>query len=151
MTNKDDQSTSNVSGLTSPASRAGDIQSASKSAINGDLNDMSGNLNNKNGDMMSGNLNDTSGYDTSVNLNDMSGDLSESTSNLSGSNVMLSDSVTAPESHDSDDIVDTNVPDVMEQMSSSIWGGEGTTNEDKADKAELLVSTKNWCAVKYDE
>jgi hypothetical protein len=37
---------------------------------------------------------------------------------------MLSDSVTAPESHDPDDIVDTNVPDVMEKMSSSSSGGD---------------------------
>jgi hypothetical protein len=189
MINNDDQSTSNVSCLASPASRAGDIQSAS----NGDLNDtsgddtsgyttsgnfndtsgddMSGNLNDTRGDDTIGNLNDTSGNDTSSNLNDMSGDdtsgnlndtsgdnmrsnlndmsgdLSESTSNLSGSNVMLSDSVAAPESHDSDDIMDTNVYGAMEQMSSSSLGGwpKGTTNEAKA---ESLVNTKNWCAVK---
>jgi hypothetical protein len=135
MTNNDDQSTSNVSCLTSPALCAGDIHSVSESASNGDLNDTSGNLkdrsinlNDTSGGDTSGNLNDTSGDDTSGdymsgNLNDMNFDLSESTSNLSGSNVMLSDRVASPESHNSDDILDTNVPDVMEQMSLSSLGG----------------------------
>jgi hypothetical protein len=59
----------------------------------------------------------------SGNLNDMSGELSESTINLSGSNVMLSYSVAAADIHDYDDIVGINVPDVMEQISSSSLGG----------------------------
>jgi hypothetical protein len=131
----------------------GNLNDTSGDDMSGNLIHMSENLNDRSGYDTCGNLNGTSGNDMSGNLNDMSGYLSESMRNLSGSNVMLADSVVAPESHNSDDIVDTNVPDFMEQISSSILGGlpKGTTNECKADKAESLVNAKIWCAVKYDE
>jgi hypothetical protein len=106
MTNNDDQSTHNVSGLPIGTSRVGDTLRGRGSVVN--LSGSNSNhieINDTNASVIS-----NSKINSNININ----------SNVEA--ATLSDSITAPESHDSDGM-DTHVSGATEQTTSSNVGG----------------------------